>query len=113
MSDPLRAKKLDNLAFWLAALKAALDTPPLAAKPEAIVKAERQCAKLARDIWPPQDKPKSTDVVANVNGKKYRWPATVKEGEPRGDRFLILRHHGFVVTAFQNSDLHGSDGDAP
>lgn len=35
-------------------------------------------------------KPKpAPDVVVTVNGREYRWPATVKQGEERGDRFAV------------------------
>ncbi len=30
------------------------------------------------------------DVVVNVNGVEYRWPATAKQGDPIGDRFTAL-----------------------
>lgn len=35
-------------------------------------------------------KPKpAPDVVVTVNGREYRWPATAKRGDPRGDRFFV------------------------
>lgn len=64
------------------------------------------------DNWSERDpshyraKPKpAPDVVVTVNGKDYRWPATVKDGEPPGVRYGVHLVGWFGVTRDSNS--HG------
>lgn len=38
-------------------------------------------------------KPKpAPDFVVTVNGREYRWPATVREGEPSGERYIVVEN---------------------
>ena len=58
-----------------------------------------------------QEKPenyraKVRDVVVTVNGKEYRWPVTVKEGEPVGYRYTAMSEAGIVCEA--RSCRHGN-----
>ena len=58
-----------------------------------------------------QEKPenyraKVRDVVVTVNGKEYRWPATVEEGEPIGYRYTAMSEAGIVCEA--RSCRHGN-----
>lgn len=53
-------------------------------------------------------KPKpAPDVVVNVNGREYRWPATVKEGEQKGARYGVNLVGWFGVTRESNSSGFG------
>ena len=51
-------------------------------------------------VDPKNYRSKPRDVVVTVNGKEYRWPATVKAGDPAGPRFRL----SFDTGVYSSSD---------
>ena len=49
---------------------------------------------------------KVRDIVVTVNGKEYRWPATVRAGEPFGERYQVTLAG---VVFYGHSNVYGAD----
>ena len=60
-----------------------------------------------RIVDPKNFRSKPRDVVVTVNGVEYRWPQTVKKGEPAGPRYIV---HGVEnVGQWSRVDMYGEN----
>ena len=54
---------------------------------------------------PKRYRSKPRNVVVTVNGKEYRWPQTVKAGEPRGKRYIL---NNFDIITWDDHTAYGN-----
>jgi hypothetical protein len=62
-------------------------------------------AKDWSNAKPERYRAKPRDVVVTVNGREFRWPETVKSGEPRGPRHIV---NGSDIVTWLDSTISGA-----